>query len=85
MTIFSPRASTMAHDVGDERVSLAWSRRCNDLIERVVDLFPETFVGVDAADPVRLQEPGDGLLMHLGGLRGCRHQRPEIEEPRRGS
>ena len=48
MTIFSPRASTMAHHVGDEAVSQAWTRRCNDLIKRVVDLFPETFVGAPA-------------------------------------
>ena len=46
LTIFSPRASTMAHHVGDEAVSQAWTRHCNDLIKRVVDLYPETFVGV---------------------------------------
>ncbi len=46
MTIFSPRASTMAHHIGDEAVSQEWTRRCNDLIARVVRLFPETFIGV---------------------------------------
>ncbi|WGM47895.1 2-keto-4-carboxy-3-hexenedioate hydratase [Brevundimonas sp. NIBR10] len=46
LTIFSPRASTMAPHVGDEAVSLEWARRCNDLIARVVGLYPETFVGV---------------------------------------
>ena len=46
MTIFSPRASTMAHHIGDETVSREWTRRCNDLIKRVVDLYPETFIGV---------------------------------------
>lgn len=46
MTIFSPRASAMAHHEGDENVSIAWTRACNNLIKRVVDLFPETFVGV---------------------------------------
>jgi 4-oxalmesaconate hydratase len=46
MTIFSPRASAMAHHVGDETVSLAWARANNDLIRRCVDLFPETFAGV---------------------------------------
>jgi 4-oxalmesaconate hydratase len=46
MTIFSPRASTMAHHVGDESVSIAWSRACNDLIARVVGLYPEVFAGV---------------------------------------
>lgn len=46
MTIFSPRASAMAHHVGDEGVSIEWARRCNDLIARAVALFPETFIGV---------------------------------------
>ena len=46
MTIFSPRASTMAHHVGDEQVSQAWTVACNNLIQRVVELFPEQFIGV---------------------------------------
>ena len=46
MTIFSPRASTMAPHVGDEGVATAWARNSNDLIARVCDLYPETFVGV---------------------------------------
>jgi 4-oxalmesaconate hydratase len=46
ITIFSPRASTMAHHVGNEAVSIEWARRCNDLIARVVGLFPQTFTGV---------------------------------------
>jgi len=46
MTIFSPRASTMAPHVGDESVAKAWARNSNNLIARVVDLYPETFVGV---------------------------------------
>ena len=46
MTIFSPRASAMAHHVGDEAVSKAWSRVNNDLIARCVALYPEIFAGV---------------------------------------
>jgi 4-oxalmesaconate hydratase len=46
MTIFSPRALGMEHHVGDESTARAWARACNDLIYRVVDLFPENFVGV---------------------------------------
>jgi 4-oxalmesaconate hydratase len=46
LTIFSPRASAMAHHVGDETTSLNWSRACNDLIARVCALYPENFVGV---------------------------------------
>ena len=37
ITLFSPRASAMAHHVGDEATSAAWTRACNDLIKRVVD------------------------------------------------
>ena len=46
LTIFSPRASAMEHHVGDQRVSVAWARACNDLISRVVELFPRNFAGV---------------------------------------
>jgi 4-oxalmesaconate hydratase len=46
VTIFSPRASAMAHHIGDEAVSLAWSEVCNDLIARVCGLYPQNFVGV---------------------------------------
>src|SRR5438132_3084620 len=46
LTIFSPRASAMAHHIGDEAVSKAWARTNNDLIKRCVDLYPETFAGV---------------------------------------
>ncbi len=46
MTIFSPRASAMAHHLGDDKISAEWARVCNDLIKRVADLYPEQFVGV---------------------------------------
>ncbi len=46
MTIFSPKASAMAHHIGDEAVSKTWTRINNDLIHRVVSLFPENFIGV---------------------------------------
>ena len=46
MTVFSPKASAMAHHIGDEAVSKVWTRKNNDLIHRVVTLFPENFIGV---------------------------------------
>jgi 4-oxalmesaconate hydratase len=46
LTIFSPRASAMGHHIGDERTSLEWSQICNDLIARVVGLYPDNFIGV---------------------------------------
>ena len=46
VTIFSPRASAMAHHIGDATTSANWSRHCNDLIHRVCELYPRNFVGV---------------------------------------
>jgi 4-oxalmesaconate hydratase len=46
VTIFSPRASGMGHHIGDESVSLEWSQICNDLIARVIGLYPKNFIGV---------------------------------------
>ena len=42
LTIFSPRASWMAHHVGNEHTSLFWSQHQNELIRRVCDLYPTT-------------------------------------------
>ncbi|WP_300537588.1 amidohydrolase family protein, partial [Sphingosinicella sp.] len=67
MTIFSPRASAMAHHVGDESVSIAWAAPCNDLIKRVVDLYPETFVGVCMLP----QSPAAGLAASVAELERC--------------
>ncbi|HSV68953.1 MAG TPA: amidohydrolase family protein [Methylibium sp.] len=46
LTVFSPRAAGMGHHVGDARTSLAWTRACNDLVARVVAMYPQDFVGV---------------------------------------
>jgi 4-oxalmesaconate hydratase len=46
LTIFSPRASFMAHHVGTEATSREWSELCNDLVARVCGLYPDNFVGV---------------------------------------
>jgi 4-oxalmesaconate hydratase len=46
ITIFSPRASGMAHHLGDPETAAQWSRVCNDLIHHVCTLYPRNFVGV---------------------------------------
>src|SRR5512137_2876904 len=46
VTIFSPRASAMAHHIGDANTSTLWSEVCNELIHRVCTLYPDNFVGV---------------------------------------
>ena len=76
MTIFSPRASAMAHHVGDQEVSRAWARVNNDLIKRCVDLYPDIFVGVcmlpqsPAADLSASVEELERCVTELGFI-GC--------------
>jgi 4-oxalmesaconate hydratase len=67
MTIFSPRASAMAHHVGDEAVSTAWARANNDLIARCVALFPEVFAGVCMLP----QSPEAGMAGSIAELERC--------------
>src|SRR5687768_15599564 len=59
VTLFSPRASAMGHHLGDEDMSFAWTRACNDLIKRVVELYPENFAGVCQLP----QSPGVPIMM----------------------
>jgi 4-oxalmesaconate hydratase len=44
LTIFSPRASFMAHHIGDFQVSSTWAAICNELCFRVAELFPDSFI-----------------------------------------
>ena len=44
LTIFSPRASFMAHHIGDFQVSSTWAAICNELCFRVSELFPDHFI-----------------------------------------
>ena len=46
LTLFSPRAAAMGQHIGDEAMSMQWSRVCNDLIHRVCEIFPEHFAPV---------------------------------------
>ncbi len=76
VTIFSPRASAMAHHVGNETTSLNWSRACNDLIHRVCTLYPKNFVGVcqlpqsPGAPPERSAAELERCVKELGFV-GC--------------
>jgi 4-oxalmesaconate hydratase len=45
LTIFSPRASFMAHHIGNFNTSATWAGICNELIYRVNQLFPNNFIG----------------------------------------
>ena len=67
MTIFSPKAVGMGHHIGDEAMSLAWSRICNDLIHRVVTLYPAHFFGVCQLP----QSPGAPIENSIDELERC--------------
>ena len=70
LTIFSPRASAMGHHIGDEAVSTAWTRASNDLIKRVVDLYPQNFIGVCQLP----QSPGVPIKNSVAGARALRER-----------
>jgi 4-oxalmesaconate hydratase len=67
LTIFSPRASAMEHHVGDEAVSQRWAQVSNDLIARVVRLYPDRFAGVCQLP----QSPGVPIQRSIAELRRC--------------
>jgi len=67
LTIFSPRASFMAHHIGSLATSQAWAAICNELCYRVTALFPDHFVGA-AMLP---QSPGAPIETSLDELRRC--------------
>ncbi len=67
LTVFSPRASAMAHHLGDESVSAEWARRSNDLVHRVTTLYPDRFAGVCQLP----QSPGVPIERSVGELRRC--------------
>ncbi len=67
LTVFSPRASAMGHHLGDEGISGAWTRANNDLIRRVVELYPENFVGVCQLP----QSPGVPIAHSIAELERC--------------
>ena len=46
LTLFSPIAGRMAHHLGNAQTSAGWAEVCNDMIHRVVTMFPDNFAGV---------------------------------------
>jgi 4-oxalmesaconate hydratase len=67
LTIFSPRASAMAHHQGTLQTSIDWARACNNLIARVCALYPKNFVGV-AQLP---QSPGADMTASVREMERC--------------
>ena len=93
ITLFSPRASFMAHHIGGFQVSSAWAAICNELCYRVSQLFPDNFVPVAAAR-VGVQIDADiAVLLHTlhdlwhasgrvhpGALRQHRHRHEVVRK-----
>ena len=69
LTIFSPRASFMAHHIGDVNISSTWASICNELCYRVSQLFPDHFIGA-AMLP---QSPGVDPKTCLAEIDRCVH------------
>ena len=67
LMIFSPQASSMGHHVPDPATAREWARACNDLVARVVDLFPRHFAGGCQLP----QTPDGGLDDSIAELRRC--------------
>ena len=67
LTIFSPIAGQMAHHLGNAQTSAVWAEVCNDLISRVVTLFPDNFIGVCQLP----QAPGVSPANCVPELRRC--------------
>lgn len=67
LTIFSPRASWMAHHIGNEHTSRFWAEHQNELIRRVCDLYPKNFAPV-AQLP---QSPGTDPSKSIAEMARC--------------
>ncbi|HEY4371574.1 MAG TPA: amidohydrolase family protein [Burkholderiales bacterium] len=67
LTIFSPRASFMAHHIGDFKVSSTWASICNELCYRISQLFPQNFV----AAAMLPQSPGVDTATCIPELERC--------------
>jgi 4-oxalmesaconate hydratase len=67
LTVFSPRASFMAHHVGDFATSAQWAAICNELCFRVSQLYPGRF----APAAMLPQSPGVDPATCLPELKRC--------------
>src|SRR5450830_311713 len=67
MVVFSPRASFMAHHIGDFKVSSTWAAICNELCYRIKELFPDHYAGA-AMLP---QSPGVDPRTSVAELEKC--------------
>ena len=72
LTIFSPKALGMEHHLEDQDVAIAWARTSNDLVHRVVEIFPDHFAGVCQLPQTpggSLQRPPEGSGLRLAPMK----------------
>jgi len=67
VTIFSPRAVGMGHHLGTHETSVEWTQLSNDMVRRVCDLYPDSFVPVCALP----QYPGVRPRESIAELERC--------------
>ncbi|GEC03211.1 4-oxalomesaconate hydratase [Streptomyces spinoverrucosus] len=67
LMLFSPKASGMEHHVPDPATAREWARASNDLVHRVVELYPRHFAAVCQLP----QTPGGTLDAAVAELRRC--------------
>jgi 4-oxalmesaconate hydratase len=61
----SPRPYLQMHSVKPARVTELWTRHCNDLIKRFVDLFPDRFRGVAGLPQFMNESPAEKCVAEL--------------------
>ena len=70
LTLFSPIAGQMGHHLGTPEQSVEWSEVANNLIHRVVGLYPQNFVGVCQL-PQSATAPDFGVAASVKELERC--------------
>lgn len=65
MQFISPRPYLQMHSVKPARVTALWTRHCNDLIARMVSLFPDRFRGVAGLPQHMHDSPAEACVAEL--------------------
>ncbi|MFX1675092.1 amidohydrolase family protein [Paraburkholderia sp. A2WS-5] len=61
----SPRPYLQMHSIKPSRVTQLWTRHCNDLIKRFVDMFPDRFRGVAGLPQFMNESPAEHCVAEL--------------------
>ena len=65
MQFISPRPYLQMHSVKPARVTELWTRHCNDIIARVVGMFPDRFRGVAGLPQYMHESPAERCVAEL--------------------